>query len=309
MLGNEDRVGSRGKYFPYGEERNSPALPNDNVKFATYTRDAATGLDYADQRYYAATYSRFLSPDPYDPSADTRIPKSWNRYAYAAADPVNLFDPLGLAPCGATTVQNGSVITVTVTDCIGLTGGGSFPLPLGLVAPFYIVPAHTQAPTVTLVDWDDVHPRKCPSLPKLPPGIGAGQIQAMVNEATAYLNTQLYHDPENVGTDLIAFLMSKFLPGGDWDYKHNYQPGSTDYKNAMTFGNFAFGSVMEGLGLTYIEGQNAAGGAQILICLAGGSCGQGFPVVEFPFGDQAEDAAEVERGYAYQRKYQAGCQP
>ena len=46
MLGDEDRLGSRGKYFPYGEERNSPLWTNDQVKFATYTRDNATGLDY-----------------------------------------------------------------------------------------------------------------------------------------------------------------------------------------------------------------------------------------------------------------------
>ncbi len=44
-----DRLGSVGKYYPYGEERNAPQLPNDQVKFATYTRDSATGNDYADQ--------------------------------------------------------------------------------------------------------------------------------------------------------------------------------------------------------------------------------------------------------------------
>src|SRR5229473_1850887 len=66
MLGDEDRLGSRGKYFPYGDDRTSPAAPpNDQVKFATYTRDSATGLDYADQRYYGSTYGRFASPDPY----------------------------------------------------------------------------------------------------------------------------------------------------------------------------------------------------------------------------------------------------
>ena len=61
----QDRLGSVGKYYPYGEERNSPPLANDQVKFATYTRDAATGNDYADQRYYGSTFGRFMSPDPY----------------------------------------------------------------------------------------------------------------------------------------------------------------------------------------------------------------------------------------------------
>ncbi len=44
-----DRLGSIGKYYPYGQERPS-ATANGTEKFATYFRDADTGLDYADQR-------------------------------------------------------------------------------------------------------------------------------------------------------------------------------------------------------------------------------------------------------------------
>ncbi len=92
----QDRLGSVGKYYPYGEERNSPPLQNDQVKFATYTRDSGTGLDYADQRYYASTFGRFMTPDPYSGSAKAPSPLSWNRYVYAANDPVNNNDPRGL---------------------------------------------------------------------------------------------------------------------------------------------------------------------------------------------------------------------
>jgi hypothetical protein len=46
-----DRVGSIGKYFPYGEERPSATAGNAE-KFATYFRDDGTGLDYAMNRYY-----------------------------------------------------------------------------------------------------------------------------------------------------------------------------------------------------------------------------------------------------------------
>src|SRR5690348_1839749 len=60
----QDRLGSIGKYYPYGEERNYSALPNDQVKFATYTRDGVSGLDYADQRYYTSQLGRFMTPDP-----------------------------------------------------------------------------------------------------------------------------------------------------------------------------------------------------------------------------------------------------
>ncbi len=98
-----DRLGSKGKYFPYGEERNSPPLANDQVKFATYTRDSATGLDYADQRYYVNNFGRFMSPDPYRATAtspsDPVNPMSWNRYSYVTGDPVNKVDPGGLREC------------------------------------------------------------------------------------------------------------------------------------------------------------------------------------------------------------------
>src|SRR6202171_3728324 len=97
----QDRLGSAGKYFPYGEERNNPQLPNDIVKFATYTRDSATGLDYADQRYYDSGQGRFMAPDPYRARVGGD-PQNWNRYSYTGGDPINRTDPSGLCPCDGT---------------------------------------------------------------------------------------------------------------------------------------------------------------------------------------------------------------
>ncbi len=91
----QDRLGSVGKYYPYGEERNAPQLPNDQVKFATYTRDSATGNDYADQRYYTSVLGRFMTPDPYAGSGGPTDPGSWNRYTYTSGDPINRVDPTG----------------------------------------------------------------------------------------------------------------------------------------------------------------------------------------------------------------------
>ena len=48
-------ISSYTHYYPYGEEVGS-ATTNDHEKFATYTRDSYTGIDYADQRYYTSTY-------------------------------------------------------------------------------------------------------------------------------------------------------------------------------------------------------------------------------------------------------------
>ena len=97
-LAVQDRLGSVGSYYPYGEARG--AIPQDTWSFATYWRDyipnATTNLDYADQRYYSNQYGRFMTPDPYQASAKLVNPTSWNRYTYVNGDPVNSNDPSGL---------------------------------------------------------------------------------------------------------------------------------------------------------------------------------------------------------------------
>ena len=84
-------------YFPYGEEKGG-STPNDRDKFATYSRDSNTGLDYAMNRYYGNSMGRFLTPDPFGGSGKPDDPQSWNRYAYVGNDPANKNDPSGLDP-------------------------------------------------------------------------------------------------------------------------------------------------------------------------------------------------------------------
>ena len=85
--------------FPYGQEYTTTA--NDREKYATYTRDSISGLDYAVNRYYFSQWGRFLSPDPSTGSIVLTSPQSWNRYAYMLGDPSNGNDPSGLdAICG-----------------------------------------------------------------------------------------------------------------------------------------------------------------------------------------------------------------
>jgi RHS repeat-associated protein len=103
LAASEDRLQSIGKYFPYGEDRYNPTPanpPNDQEKFATYTRDSISGLDYALNRYYSAGMGRFSSPDPYGGSARPMLPQTMNRYIYAQNDPVEFTDPTGLDTCG-----------------------------------------------------------------------------------------------------------------------------------------------------------------------------------------------------------------
>jgi len=95
-LTTQDRLGSVGSYYPYGEAKSGTVSNADS--FATYYRDS-TGLDYADQRYYVAGLGRFTTPDLYRASTqganDPNDPSSWNRYTYVGSDPTNRVDPPG----------------------------------------------------------------------------------------------------------------------------------------------------------------------------------------------------------------------
>jgi RHS repeat-associated protein len=110
---NGDRLGSYEKAYPYGELVVGSATSGE--KFATYWRDAGTGLDYAVNRYYSSQMGRFLTADPYQASGGPANPGSWNRYAYVEGDPVNLADPRGLE----------AVPTFSITAYIGLLGTGT----------------------------------------------------------------------------------------------------------------------------------------------------------------------------------------
>jgi RHS repeat-associated protein len=125
----QDRLESVGKYYPFGEQRTTPP-PGAYASFATYGRNSATGLDYADQRYYASTFGRFMTADQYQATptspSDPNMPASWNRYAYVINDPVNLFDPHGTTYCFVN--QNTGMVeecydSVDVTASISGIGG------------------------------------------------------------------------------------------------------------------------------------------------------------------------------------------
>ncbi len=90
---NPSGINEKLRYYPYGEEY--AATTNDRDKFATYSRDSSTGLDYAMNRYYGSNLGRFTTPDPsrrFNP-AD---PRSLNQYSYTGGDPVNNTDRSGL---------------------------------------------------------------------------------------------------------------------------------------------------------------------------------------------------------------------
>jgi len=104
---NAGSSGTASSFYPYGEDKGT-AAPNDQMKFGTYTRDSASGLDYAMNRYYSNTWGRFTTPDPYSGSAHRDTPQSWNRYAYLLGDPLGATDPLGLCDPGESDCEEGA---------------------------------------------------------------------------------------------------------------------------------------------------------------------------------------------------------
>jgi RHS repeat-associated protein len=142
-----DRLGSVEKngttlthYYPYGEEQGG-ATAGNKEKFATYTRDSVSGLDYAWNRYYSSTWGRFTSADPYVMSGGLQNPQGWNRYSYVENDPVNFNDLRGLmqeapaipgyCPAEYTLAECQALGFVRGPDGGGAGGGEANPCPIG----------------------------------------------------------------------------------------------------------------------------------------------------------------------------------
>ena len=79
-------------HFPFGESWYNAT--NDKLHFTTYERDAESGNDYAQARYYISRLARFSSTDPLPGSIVD--PQSLNRYTYANNQPTTMVDPSGL---------------------------------------------------------------------------------------------------------------------------------------------------------------------------------------------------------------------
>jgi RHS repeat-associated protein len=60
-------------------------------------RDAESGNDYFEARYFGSSMGRFLSPDPL--GGDLTNPQSLNRYSYVLNNPLTNTDPTGLYTC------------------------------------------------------------------------------------------------------------------------------------------------------------------------------------------------------------------
>ena len=89
-------------YLPFGEEWCGasgfcdPAAPGQPRRFTSKERDAETGLDYFGARYYGSRIGRFTTVDPVLRRRRASFnPQTWNRYSYAANNPLRYLDPDG----------------------------------------------------------------------------------------------------------------------------------------------------------------------------------------------------------------------
>jgi RHS repeat-associated protein len=86
--------------LPFGMALEEYSRGATNRYFTSYDRSAATGLDYAVNRFYDSQQGRFTQTDPLDLAGITLDdPQSHNAYSYVQNDPVNFIDPLGLVSC------------------------------------------------------------------------------------------------------------------------------------------------------------------------------------------------------------------
>ena len=111
---------------------------------------------------------------------------------------------------------------------------------------------------------------------------------------------------------MTGFMVRKFAPHGDWDYKWNYGAGTEQRAVAIAYGNFMFGAVTESIGISANGAQFAVGVAQYVACTFGvsGACVgvEGSPITfEYPYFDQPWDAAAIKRGWEYQKAVEKGC--
>ncbi|MBL8233676.1 MAG: RHS repeat-associated core domain-containing protein, partial [Bryobacterales bacterium] len=101
-------VARRMDYTPFGVELTAADTPYrtsglgyavdglTRLKFTGKERDAETGLDFFESRYFSSAQGRFTSPDAMLAKKEWLAdPQRWNRYAYVRNNPLRFVDPNG----------------------------------------------------------------------------------------------------------------------------------------------------------------------------------------------------------------------
>ncbi len=99
LLDNAGALAQTYKYDPYGTVTATTGSVTNPFQYtgAHLSPDGSSGLYRMGARYYNPALGRWTQQDPIDQAADLR---DGNRYAYAAADPINMVDPAGTCSAG-----------------------------------------------------------------------------------------------------------------------------------------------------------------------------------------------------------------
>ena len=101
------------EFYPFGGRIGGSGSLGQSFRFAGHELDAASDLSYMHARYQGWQLARFLSPDikaTRSPSVNVQL---WNRYSYAANNPLSYLDPTGFNATKAVDVKN-KVVTFTI---------------------------------------------------------------------------------------------------------------------------------------------------------------------------------------------------
>jgi RHS repeat-associated protein len=129
-------VKARSDYLPFGEEWQpaTPGGPLPSQRFTGQQRDTEEGHDNFNARSYQVRTGRFSAVDPVFVGAVAN-PQGWNRYRYAANNPLKFTDPTGMFETCEMTVD-GSYSCYYPVGGGGGGGGGSW----GWINPWYGAP-------------------------------------------------------------------------------------------------------------------------------------------------------------------------
>ena len=87
---------ARHDFLPFGEESTASSNGDIKLKFTGHERDQpGRPMDYMRARSASPMLGRFLRVDPSGESARQTVPQTWNRYTYAANNPIANQDPDG----------------------------------------------------------------------------------------------------------------------------------------------------------------------------------------------------------------------